>query len=206
MKNHAAEVSLSCGTILCGVSLVLDGNPHQGLWQQTEWLLLFYWVVFGATIAVAARFAFDGRPGAGSARPFRIAAGVYAAFAGPIVFRAAWLLFNFHGNTGAAEGMGWIPLNYPASLALSMATGLVFLGQLGRGGVPVHLGALAGLLLGVQHLPHVALYLAFLPPFGPAAPASLANLASVLVPHVRVAGYATGVQLLVLMAIMHERT
>lgn len=178
-----AVIALIAGVVWYALSAALEQDHNLPLWQHADTLLLVYWVLFVVVLERAARFAWEGLAAAPAERRKRLveSGGVYLVFALPIVFRGAYLLWHFHARTGSAEGMGWIPLTYPAGLVLALVTALLFAGDLARG-TPGRTQLVARMgLLAVQHIPHVALWLQLVPPFGPRVPDPLVRASSHLI-------------------------
>jgi hypothetical protein len=188
---------MGLGLALCAVSGLCEQNRNLSLWQHTEWLLMFYWLGFAATLVLGVRHAALVLRARGKPKPDLVLVGLAVLAAAPIVYRAAWILWHFHGNTGRAEGMGWVPLTYPAALALSMVTVLAFLAHVAEERLPLEAFGLAMLALALQQIPHCALYFQGMPPFDLPTFEPLRNLGGQLVGVAWLGHVGTALQLVI---------
>lgn len=194
-----ALIALAVGVLWYAGAAALEQDHNLPLWQHADTMLLVYWVLFAVVVERAARFAWEGVAAAGERRRRLVEIGaVYLVFAGPIVFRGAYLLWHFHAHTGKGEGMGWIPLTYPVGLVLTLVAALLLVGDAARGTLGPTQAVTRTVLLAVQHIPHVALWLQLVPPFGPGAPAPLLRASGRLIDLVPLASVATVVHVALL--------
>lgn len=159
-----AVVAALTGSALYLASLFLEDNRHLWLWEYTEWLLLAYWLVYAFVLERAARHVYEGLRDAPPPRR-RVAIPTLAAylmFALPVLVRAVYLLWNFLGHTGLAEGMGWIRLYWPVGMALNVVCAMALVGDVARGPFRVGIDGSRTVLLVVQHMPFVSLYASYL--------------------------------------------